>query len=221
MLLTELGIRVKDLGSSFSNWKWQQIRQIEISGSDLYINARKAGECTMADPEDLVSLFSLIQGYLNRVKAVQEESTRNANASSQSVEAEEPSVGLSDCIEMFGTAKARFLDLCEMIAPLEQRLGEDLIDRDDAVNYFKVLEECMRDPGGIHFTFVTLGQIAMLSQCAVSYPSDPAGEVPAVLLQDDDDDSRLVAELRMVLRCMVEAREGETQQARTNDFFRR
>lgn len=108
-----------------------------------------------------------------------------------------------------------------MIAPLEQRLGEDLIDRDDAVNYFEVLEECMRDPDGTHLAFVTLGQIAMLSQCAVSYPSDPAAEVPAVLLQDDDDDSRLISELRMVLRSMVEARERETQQARTSDFFRR
>lgn len=221
MLLTDLGIRVKNLGSSFIYWGWQEIRQIEVSGSDLYINARKAGDCTMADPEELVPLFSFIQAHLNRLKAVQEASTRNANAGSQPVEAEQLSVGLRDCMQMFDTAKARLLDLCEMIAPLEQRLGHDLIGRDDAVNYFEVLEECMRDPGGTHLAFVTLGQIAMLSQCAISYPSDPEGDVPAVLLQDDDDDSRLISELRMVLRCMVEARAGETRQARTSEFFRR
>lgn len=221
MLLTDLGIRVKNLGSSFIYWSWQEIRQIEVSGSDLYINARKAGDCTMADPEELAPLFLCIQAHLNRLKASQEAPPRQANARSQSVDVEAPSVGLRDCTEMFGMAKARLLDLCEMIAPLEQRLGQDLIDRDDAVNYFEVLEECMRDPGGTHFAFVTLGQIAMLSQCALSYPSDPAGEVPAVLLQDDDDDSRLVSELRTVLRCMVEARVGETQQARTSEFFRR
>lgn len=219
MLLTELEVRVKSMGSSCCYWKWQGIHQIGVSGSDFYINSRKAGDCTMADPEELVPLFLFIQSHLDRLKAIKP--SRNANARSQSVKAEEHLVELRDCIELFGTAKARLLDLCEMIAPLEQRLGHDLIDRDDAVNYFEMLEECMRDSGARHFAFMTLGQIAVLSQCAVSYRSDPEGEVPTVLLQDNDEDSRLLAELRMVLRSMVEAREGATQQARTSEFFRR
>ncbi|MDI1269480.1 MAG: J domain-containing protein [Polaromonas sp.] len=222
MLVTEQGLRVKELASSCSSIKWQQVQQIEVNGSDFYINGRKFGDCTMADPDELVRLFFCIQDYLDRLRAIKEASPENANPTSQPVEKDgESSVTLRECTEMFSMAKAQLLDLCETIVPLEQRLGQDLIDRDDAVNYFGVLEECMRDPGGIHFAFVTLGEIAMLSQCAVSYQNDPKGEVPAVLLQDKDDDSRLVAELRVVLQTMVEARAGATQQARTSDFFKR
>lgn len=221
MLLTESGIRTKDLASSPTRWKWQDVRQIEISGSDLYINARKTADCMMAESKELKPLFFVVQEYLNLVRSPQEQHAQSANARPQQAGSEDPSVGDSDSVQMFTTAREQLIDLCEFIAPLEQQLGQDLIDRDDAVEYFGVLEECTQDPGSEQLAFLALGQIAVLSRCAISYGRDPKVEVPAVLLQDDDGDSRLIGQLRSVLRAMVEAREGLRQQSRTNEFFRR
>lgn len=221
MLLTERGIRTKGLASSPTEWKWQEIRQIEVSGSDLYINAYKMADCTMAEPKELRPLFSVVQEYLNLLRSPQEQHAQSANARPQQADSEDSPVGDSDRIQMFAIAREQLIDLCEFIAPLEQQLEQDLIDRDDAVEYFGVLEQCIQDPGTAQLTFLTLGQIAVLSRCALSYGRDPEEEVPAVLLQDDDDDSRLIAQLRMVLRAMVQARQGLRQQDRTNEFFRR
>lgn len=220
VLVTEEGIRTKDLASAPCRFWWKNVQQIEISGTDIYINAHKIADCTMADPDDLRPLFRVIQDHLTALRSDQPTSSATSNNRRSNGSEQAATTDQEKYAYMFQTAKNKLLELCDFIEVLEAKLQEDFIDRDNAAGYFEYLEECLSNGRVAEEAFLELGQIAVLSQCAINFQTSEE-DPPDAVIAERDGDSQLVHELRSVSRFMVNARAQYEQKARTNEFFSR
>lgn len=135
--------------------------------------------------------------------------------------AQTSATGDTDNGAIYNLAKDKLLALSEFIAPFEEKAERDLMDRDRAIEYFDVLGSCLGHQDTAQRAFEELGQIAVLCQSAINFGERPPELVPDVLLQQHDDDSQLVDELRSIVRLLVEARDELHRQARRDQILQR
>ncbi|MES2183967.1 MAG: J domain-containing protein [Pseudomonadota bacterium] len=219
IMVTTTGLRTKELMESPLTWTWDDIHRIEIGGSHLCINGARVAECSMAEPQRLVVLFSLVQEYVDFLKT-----TRQTQAQAARTRGGRPvgpaTVSQAECAAVFEAAKTRLLDLCDFISPLEQQIGRELVDRDNAAGFFGFLEESLRDPELVPSVVIELVQIQALSDHALTYATEPDHQIPPSVAQEGEGDSQLVGELRYLLNLMARTRQ-QKQETQTERFFRR
>jgi len=215
ILITETQMRMKEIATPMQAFEWSRVKSVAAADKTVYVDGRKVIDCHMVEPDELKSLFAVAAAFVA--------SLQPASAAQARPEPKQAKTSRSlpeKYSNMYSMAKREFLALCQMIQKFELQLGDDFIDRDNATAYFGYLEQGLRDTGKAERAWAILGEIAVLSKAIVVF-SDTGKPVPPVLTQERDEDSQLVAELRALLRFLLNLLEDVEQKARTAQFFKR
>lgn len=219
VMLTEKQIRLKDLGSGLAIWEWPNIRTIDAEKTGIYVNGHKLIDCLAVEVGEVGYLVGGLQEFLQ----VHGEAPPKPQAQDEP-RAERRQEGAARPLpekyrNMYDMAKREFVALCQMLQKIELHLEKEFVDRDNAVAYFGYLEQGLQEAGKAEKAWAILGEIAVLSKAVVVF-SETGKPAPPVLALGRDDDSQLVAELRALLRFLLNVLENVEQKARTAQFFK-
>lgn len=214
VMLTQEALLAKDIISDPVRVKWSDVRRIEGSGSFLYVNARKTAECALVDDTQLERLFATVQVFV---------AARQSPGASTAGKKQEPRQSGSRRQrnrEIFNTVKRNLLAVCEWLERIESD-HEQLVDRDAAAEEFEALEDHLDHPPSESDVLEELGEVNLLCVQLLALVEDRDAEIDEDLLEDQEDDSQLVGELRSVLRTCVDILDEAQRKKRTAQFFKR
>lgn len=100
-----------------------------------------------------------------------------------------------------------FIELCTWIKEFEQD-SQIFVNRDYAAAYFGFLESCLGNSTKAQGAQAELALIQALFEHILHSRGRQDQEIPEDLLEDIEDDSQVVEELRGILQVLAEARQG-------------
>lgn len=120
LILTNEGIRIKELMVSPIDWQWKDVRDLEVRGTALRINGHQVADNTMVDKPEMQRLFAVVQEFLRQLSGpVAGSPDAHAPRFSQS---ETPWNDPAQCQVLYVAAKAHLLELSKLLEPVEQEV---------------------------------------------------------------------------------------------------
>jgi hypothetical protein len=219
LILTSEGIRIKELMAATNEWRWKDVRSLEVRGTALHLNGYQVADCTMVDKPELQRLFAVVREFLGQLRPPAPESAapRTAQADHSDMPWTDPAL----CQELYSVAKRRLLELSNMLEPVERELAEEWLDRQSLAKLFELLLEAFGDPKKAKLAYRWVLTVGQLCEAAVESLSQGAAPIDPELLRGSWDEPVAIVDLRSMLKRLFEVIREERERSRTDRFFER
>lgn len=219
LILTNEGIRIKELMVSPIDWQWKDVRDLEVRGTALRINGHQVADNTMVDKPEMQRLFAVVQEFLRQLSGpVAGSPDAHAPRFSQS---ETPWNDPAQCQVLYVAAKAHLLELSKLLEPVEQEVGEEWLDRQALAELFELSREAFGDPRKARLAYRWVLAVGRLCEAAVASLNRGGTPLDPEVLRGDWDEPVVISDLRSVLKRLLAAIQEEREKERADRFFGR
>ncbi|QFZ81862.1 J domain-containing protein [Variovorax sp. NFACC27] len=219
IVLTQEGVRVKELMSAAVDLPWTDIRSLDIRGTAIWVNGHQVADCPMVDKPELERLFAVVREFLR------EPSPNGASgaASEASHAASNPAPWTDPVLshEVYVAAKQRLIELSDLLEPVEQEVGEEWLDRQALANLFELSGEALGDPRKAKLAYRWVLEVGRLCEAAVTSLNQGGRSIDQDLFQGNWDEPVAIRDLRSVLKNLFSMIHEEREKERANRFFER
>ncbi|QRY31862.1 hypothetical protein JVX96_00600 [Variovorax sp. PDNC026] len=127
IVLTEAGMRIKELMTAQVDLPWSDIRSIDIRGTAILVNGYQVVDCPMVDKPELQRLFATVGEFVGQALSNGTPSAGRKASRAASNPAPWNDPVLSE--EVYLAAKQHLVELSDVLEPVEREVGEGWVDR--------------------------------------------------------------------------------------------
>lgn len=218
-LLTEQGMRAKELASSASDTSWSEVREIELRGTAIRFNGHSACDCTMVDKPELVRLVGVLREFLLQLHT-SGASTVTADSPQRQAASETPWTDPVLCQQVYSLAKARLIELSEELEPLERAAEAQWLDRPELAQLLESSEDALRDPAKARLAYRYVLTVGLICEASLALLDGSSEAVDPELLRNGLTDPAAIRDLRSVLEGLLRIARQQREQDSAERFFR-
>ncbi|WP_208510370.1 J domain-containing protein [Variovorax paradoxus] len=219
IVLTEEGMRIKELMSATTDLPWADIRSLDIRGTAIWVNGHQVADCPMVDKPEVERIFAVVREFLR------EPSLNGASgaASKASRAASNPAPWTDPVLsnEVYVAAKQRLIELSDLLEPVEQEVGEEWLDRQALANLFELSSQALGDPRKAKLAYRWVLEVGRLCEAAVTSLNQGGRSIDLDLFQGNWDEPVAIRDLRSALKNLFSMIREEREKERANRFFGR
>ncbi|QRF63294.1 J domain-containing protein [Variovorax paradoxus] len=219
LILTNEGIRIKELMVSPIDWQWKDVRALEVRGTALRINGHQMADNTMVDKPEMQRLFAVVQEFLRQLSGPVSGS-RDAHAP-QFSQSETPWNDPAQCQVLYVAAKEHLLELSKLLEPVEQEVGEEWLDRQALAELFELSREAFSDPRKARLAYRWVLAVGRLCEAAVASLNRGGTPLDPEVQRGDWDEPVVISDLRSMLERLLAVIQVEREEERADRFFER
>lgn len=219
MVLTEEGMRIKELMSAPVDLPWTDIRSLDLRGTAIWINGHQVADCPMVDKPELERLFAVVREFLRDANTTETSSAASRASSAASSDAPWTDPVVSQ--EVYLAAKQRLVELSNLLEPVEQEVGEEWLDRQALARLFELSHDALGDPKKARLAYRWILEVGRLCEAAVTSLNQGGRAIDQDLFKGSWDEPVAIRDLRAMLRSLFSTIREEREKEQANQFFRR
>ena len=241
VMLTEKALLIKEFATPRYEFAWDGIKQLQVSGTALFVEGRKVSDCHMVEETAMAVFFGNVEAFVSalqesqashdhrdpRKDSAKKQQTDNSKASAQGafrsgqgMEAGDSSPKTPSNAQLFDLAKAKLVEVCKVLETAEKSNDREIVDRENAVRYFAYLKERSTDPDDAPIVIHELKMIVQIGEQILGIDRVNLSSQVDELAEEDKHDSQLVAELKFVLRACLDGIRSHLRKAEVDWFFK-
>lgn len=222
IVLTEEGMRIKDLLSSATDLRWSDARSLEVRGTAIWFNGHQVTDSTMVDKPELQRLFGAVREFLQDVGGTGPASSVNtASNFSRTASSEAPWTDPVMCQEVYAAAKQHVVELSDLLEPVEQEVEEQWLDRPALASLLEMSLDALDDPKKARLAYRWVSTVGQVCEAAVTSLNQGGQSIDPKLLQGSWDEPVALRDLRLMLKNLFAAIREEREKERAKRFFRK
>jgi|GEM_PF-5354956 len=216
IVLTEGGMRIKELMTAEVDLPWSDIRSLDISGTAILVNGYQVADCPMVDKPELQRLFATVREFLGEgsPKGSPDPGRKVSRASNPAPWTDQV---LSE--EVYVTAKQHLVELSNLLEPVEQEVGEEWLDRQALAKLFELSREALGDPRKAKLAYRWVLEVGRVCEAAVTSLEQGGRAIDQALFQGAWDEPIALRDLRSMLKSLFSTIHEEREKARARRFF--
>lgn len=218
IVLTEEGIRIKELMSATTDLPWADIGTLDVRGTAVWINGHQVADCPMVDKPEMERIFAVVREFL-RQGGPNDSSSATNRASRAASEAPWTDPVLSQ--EVYTAAKQRLIALSNLLEPVEQDVGEEWLDRQALAKLFELSREALDDPKKARLAYRWVLEVGQLCEAAVTSLNQGGASIDQDLFQGSWDEPVAIRDLRAMLKNLFSVIREEREKETAERFFER
>lgn len=218
-LLTEQGMRAKELASSATDTSWSDVRKIELRGTAIRFNGHSACDCTMVDMPELVRLVGVLREFLLQLHNSGVSTVTTASPQRQAA-SEAPWADPVLCQQVYSLARARLIQLSKELEPLEQAAEAQWLDRPALAQLLESAEDALRDTAKAKLAYRYVLTVGLICEASLELLGGSSEAVDPELLRNGMTDPAAIRDLRSVLDGLLRIARQQREQDRAERFFR-
>lgn len=221
LALTEEGIHFKELGSSAERRFWEDVREVEVRGTKVLVNGSAIVDCNFCEKRELLQVFAVVREFLLARHTAQSSPEKTAEMMRRAEQSDTPWTNPVVCQEIFSIARQRVLELSDLMEPLENELGEEVLNREELAEFFTTAGAAIQDPGKAQRAFQFLVDTGSLCELAIECFEEEQPPSDRDALNGRLQEPQAVRNLRQIVRGIVEGIDQNHRSARARQFFQR
>lgn len=216
IVLTEEGMRIKELMSATTELPWADIRSLDIRGTAIWVNGHQVADCPMVDKPEMERIFAVVREFL-RQAGPSDSSNATNTASRAASEAPWTNPVLSQ--EVYAAAQQRLVELSNLLEPVEQDVGEKWLDRQALAKLFELSREALDDPKKARLAYRWVLEVGQLCEAAAISLNQGGKFIDQDLFQGSWDEPVAIRNLRAMLKNLFSVIHDEREKERVDRFF--
>ncbi|MFS2162582.1 J domain-containing protein [Variovorax sp. Varisp62] len=218
IVLTEEGMRIKELMSAPIDWPWPDIRSLDIRGTAIWVNGRQVADCPMVDKPEVERLFTAVREFLSEAGP---SGSSAASSVSRAAASEAPWTDPELSQEVYLAAKQRLVELSDLLEPVEREVGEQWLDRQALAKLFELSRDALGDPKKARLAYRWVLEVGQLCEAAVTSLNQGGKSIDPDLFQGSWDEPVAIRDLRLMLKNLFSTIHEEREKERADRFFER
>lgn len=217
IVLTDEGMRIKDLLSSTIDLRWSDARSLDVRGTAIWFNGHQVTDCTMVDKPELRRLFGAIREFVQGSGRTGPASA--ASSFSHAAASEAPWTDPVLCQEIYAAAKQHVVELSDLLEPVEREVDEQWLDRQGLASLFELSHEALGEPKKARLAYRWVSTVGQVCEAAITSLNQGGESIDPKLLQGGWDEPVAIRNLRSMLRNLFSALRVEREKERADRFF--
>ncbi len=216
IVLTEEGVRIKELMSATTDLPWADIRSFDIRGTAVWVNGHQVADCPMVDKPEMERIFAVVREFLRQ--AGPSDSSNATNTASRAT-SEAPWTDSDLRQEVYAAAKQRLVELSKLLEPVEEDVGEEWLDRQALAKLFELSREALNDPKKARLAYRWVLEVGQLCEAAATSLNRGGQFIDQDLFQGSWDEPVAIRDLRAMLKNLFSVIHEEREKERAQRFF--